>query len=213
MPTEQPAESAAAHYEELVRQSMRLHAEFNAEGASIANLYADGHEGAAAERSAARNDIAALINRLTRDRIALVPAMERLSRVADTVQAGRKDLASKDVRAAFADTKEHESVSVEAPDRDAAYLAARCDAAHRYGYEVIENGDWLILKKDAIELQMVTLPRIQVRSVGGTTQVVQLAAYDRAAGRRLVQFDGSWNQACVDPALQKDIDRLLAAFS
>jgi len=210
MQRERPADTVAAKYEKLLQQSLYLHEEFNVEGATIAALYAAGDERAAAERSQARQDVATMIDRFTRDRVAFVRAIERPPTFSRVTHDQETQAVTSSVRTAFGSGDDSgDAASMQVP-RAQPSVSPRAELAKKYGYDVIEDDDWLVLKNDAIEIHLVTLP--PTKSGIGGSRVGQLAVYDRA-GRRLLHCDGAWNQACVDATVQKEIDRLLAAFA
>ena len=226
-----PAESPSARYDALLQSSLHFHEEFNAEGARVAALYSGGSEREAEERSAARHGMEATIDSLARERVALLRGIEKPRTIEDAYERVRvmtdeqtQDAAAASVRAAFAadgDAAESGSAgeSVTGPSdaltkAEAAEFLGRCEElARANGYEAERDQGWLVLKRGPLEIEMYELPFPASAGIGGRSRILQLAIYDRSgAGRRLLHFDGAWDQACTDVNVQKEVDRLVAIF-
>ena len=227
----QPPVTSEAHerdYERLLGDSMELHATFNGLGQSVAQLYETGDTDAAERQSRERHALEGELNQRMQERVALLRETERMTVLEDVVPQIRsapktardaaaisRGLAPRSTRAAARRALQVDEPLTGLNDADrAAYVAARAGLARQHGFEPTGvDPDWFTLRKDGLEFEMVHLP-FPNTGILGTSRIAKLSVRRFKGGSKLLlQFDGGWDTACVDPVAQEEIDRLVALFA
>lgn len=242
------SESPSAQYEQLLKTSVALHANYRAMGERISKLEDEGKDADAERVSRDRHKLDKKLNQLMEERVALVRQLEGLTtieeafpRVKTLTKAEKSDLDATDIIEAFNGGRmTHEqlraaatkivgtSVGEELSDSelrqfcDARYALAR-KLGYKTGYDhhsAAENAApsaWMMLQKDGIAFELKHFAFPSNFGIMGSSRISSLrVTTGRAKGDKFTEhlaYDRSWDEACDDPRILREIDRVAAILA